>query len=293
MDVPVIAGIGEILFDVFNDSEELGGAPINFAYHVNRLGAQGYAISTIGNDERGKRVLAELELRKLSSECLTVIDEYQTGYVQAHVDEAGVATYDFPDDIAWDHLQLNQRALELAPEIDAVCFGSLVQRSKESRQTLMRFLELIPESAMKVFDINLRQNFYSPEVILQSLNHSDILKLNDDELPILMEMLAVKGDELTALKSIVDRFDLQLAALTRGGNGSLLVAPDDCNDHPGVRAGTIADTIGAGDAFTAATVISYLKKYDLKAINGKANSVAAWVCSQKGAMPMMPESFKI
>lgn len=293
MDIPVIAGIGEILFDVFNDSEELGGAPINFAYHVNRLGAQGYAISTIGDDPRGKKALAELKLRQLSTECITVSNEYQTGYVQAYLDEAGVATYEFPDDIAWDHLTLNSRAKELASQVDAVCFGSLVQRSEGSRKTLMDFLAMVPEKAVKVFDLNLRQNFYSLEVVLQSLNHSDILKLNDDELPVLMKMLEVQGDEQSALQQIVEKHDLRLAALTRGGNGSLLVSSNTVADHPGVKTEKIADTIGAGDAFTAATVIGLLKGYDLETVNEKANRVAAWVCSEKGAMPMMPESFKI
>lgn len=293
MGIPVIAGIGEILFDVIGDSEELGGAPVNFAYHVNVLGARGYAISTIGNDARGKKALAELELRELSTECITVIDNYQTGYVQAHLDSEGVASYEFPDDIAWDHLTLNSQALGLAEKLNAVCFGSLVQRSNASRVTLMEFLEKTPKKTLKVFDLNLRQNFYSKEVVLQSLQHADILKLNDDELPVLAKMLGIAGEDKTVLRAIVIGHGLQLAALTRGGNGSLLVTPLEVSDHPGIKAEKIEDTIGAGDAFTAATVISLLKGYDLATVNEKANRVAAWVCSAKGAMPVMPESFKL
>lgn len=293
MHIPVIAGVGEILFDVLDDSEELGGAPINFAYHVNMLGAKGYAVSTIGNDERGRKALAELQLRKLSTECITMVEGYQTGFVQARLDATGVATYEFPDDIAWDHLTLNAGALALAGKLDGVCFGSLVQRSESSRQELMRFLELTPAGALKVFDLNLRQNFYSREVILHSLEQADILKLNDDELPVLAEMLAITGDDRDTLTAIVAAHNLKLAALTRGGKGSLLVSPEGCSDHPGIKAGKIADTIGAGDAFTAATVISMLKGHDLDTINAHANRVAAWVCSQKGAMPLTSPDFTI
>jgi fructokinase len=293
MDVPVIAGIGEILFDVLHDSEELGGAPINFAYHVNSLGAKGYAVSTIGDDARGRKALAELQRRQLSTECITVTDRYPTGYVQAHLDEAGIATYDFPDDTAWDHLTVNEHAIQLAGHLACVCFGSLVQRSEVSRKELVRFLELTPSSTLKVFDLNLRQNFYSKEVVLQSLHYADVLKLNDDELPVLASMLSFTGDDRSILAAVVSEFNLKLVALTRGGKGSLLVTPKKYSDHPGIRAEKIADTIGAGDAFTAATVISFLKGYELDRINEKANRVAAWVCSQKGAMPVMPTSFRM
>ncbi len=293
MDVPVIAGIGEILFDVLHDSEELGGAPINFAYHVNSLGAKGYAISTIGDDVRGREVLNELRRRQLSTECITVIDRYPTGYVEAHLDAAGVATYDFPDDTAWDHLTVNDFAVQIAGRLACVCFGSLVQRSEISRKELVRFLELTPSTTLKVFDLNLRQDFYSKDVVLQSLRYADILKLNDDELPVLAAMLGLTGDDRSMLGAVVAEYNLKLAALTRGGKGSLLVSAGHYSDHPGIRAEKIADTIGAGDAFTAATVISFLKGYELDRINEKANRVAAWVCSQKGAMPEMPASFRI
>jgi fructokinase len=293
MDVPVIAGIGEILFDVLHDSEELGGAPINFAYHVNSLGAQGYAISTIGDDERGRKALSELRRRQLSTDCITVIDRYPTGYVEAHLDDAGVATYNFPDDIAWDHLTVNDNAVKIAGQLACVCFGSLVQRSEISRKELVRFLELTPASTLKVFDLNLRQDFYNRDVVLQSLRYADILKLNDDELPVLAEMLGLTGNDRSMLAAVVSKYKLRLAALTRGGKGSLLVSPEQYSDHPGIRAENIADTIGAGDAFTAATVISFLQGYDLDRINEKANRVAAWVCSQKGAMPVMPAGFRM
>lgn len=289
---PVIAGVGEILFDIVGDSEELGGAPINFAYHATRLGAEGYAISTIGDDERGRRALAELSRRNVPTSCITTIAGYATGYVLALLDEAGVASYQFPEDIAWDHLTINDTATELAPRLDAVCFGSLVQRGEHSRRELSRYLQMLPEKTLKVFDINLRQNFYSADVLMSSLGLADIIKLNDEELPVMAELSAIAGNETELLNQLVDRYDLTLAVLTRGDRGSLLVRQGEVSDHPGIRTERIGDTIGAGDAFTAATVISLLNDYSLADINEKANRVAAWVCSQKGAMPEMPSSFK-
>lgn len=293
MERPVIAGVGEILFDIVGDSEELGGAPINFAYHATMLGAEGYAVSTIGDDERGRRALAELGRRNLATSCITTIEGYATGYVLARVDEAGVASYEFPDDIAWDHLAVNDAAETLASRLDAVCFGSLVQRGHHSRRELRRYLQLLPANTLKVFDINLRQDFYSKEVLLDSLQRADIIKLNDDELPVLAEMAAISGSEKELLDLLVAQYGLTLAVLTRGERGSLLVRSGEVSDHPGIRTESIGDTIGAGDAFTAATVISLLNNYTLEDINEKANRVAAWVCSQKGAMPEMPSSFQI
>lgn len=291
MERPVIAGVGEILFDIVGDSEELGGAPVNFAYHAAMLGAEGYAISTVGDDERGRRAIAELSRRKVPTSCITTVEGYATGYVLARVDEAGIASYEFPDDIAWDHLAINDIARKLGQRLDAVCFGSLVQRGNHSRQALTGYLQGLPEKTLKVFDVNLRQNFYSAEVLLDSLKLADIVKLNDDELPVLAKMAGLSGSETGLLEQLVVQYDLTLAVLTRGDRGSLLVRSGEVSDHPGIRTEAIGDTIGAGDAFTAATVISLLNNYSLDTINEKANRVAAWVCSQVGAMPAMPSSF--
>lgn len=287
MNAPVIVGIGEILFDILEESEELGGAPANFAYHVNKLGAKGYAISTVGNDPRGEQALEQLRLRNLSTDCITVIDGVQTGYVRATLDSEGVASYTFPDDIAWDHLTLNERALSIAGQVAGVCFGSLAQRSPRSRQEIYRFLDLTPGDALKVFDLNLRQTFYTPDIILQSLGYADILKLNDEELPVLAALLGIKGSDREILTVLMQRFDLRLAALTRGGQGSLLVSPQGYSDHPGVKTAKVIDTIGAGDAFTAAIVIYLLNGDTLDILNDKANRVAALVCAEKGAMPVL------
>jgi fructokinase len=280
-----IAGIGEILFDIFGEAEELGGAPINFAYHASALGAKGVAVSSIGNDRRGRKVIDELKKRGLGVDCISIDDHHPTGYVEAGLDDHGIASYQFPDDVAWDHLQLNRRAMEIAPRLDAVCFGTLAQRSPVSRRSIRRFLSHTSTHALKIYDINLRQDFYTPDLIIDSLQLADIVKFNDAELPVLADILGICGEDETMLEAVVNRFGLKLAVLTRGGRGSLLVSPEQSSQHPGLPPPQIADTVGAGDSFTAVVTIGLLNGEDLQAINVRANRVAAYVCAQTGAMP--------
>ena len=289
MKGPVVVGLGEILFDIVGGSEKLGGAPANFAYHAGRLGAETFIVSTVGDDERGMRALQELQDRNLSTECITVLKGRETGYVRAEIDRDGIATYLFPDDIAWDHLVLNPRALQIAATLDGVCFGTLAQRSEVSRNAVYQFLDHVPRHAVKVYDINLRQNFYTRDIITRSLEYADLLKLNDEELPVVARLLDVTGGPLEVLQSLTANFNLKLAVLTRGGSGSLLVSGSEYSDHPGVEVQTIQDTIGAGDAFTASVLISLLAGEDLEAINSRANMIAAAVCAHRGAMPTFPD----
>lgn len=280
-----IAGIGEILFDIFGETEALGGAPINFAYHASALGAMGIAVSTVGNDRRGRRAVDELTKRGLEVDCISIDEHHPTGYVEASLDDQGIAAYEFPDDVAWDHLSLNKRALKIAPQLDAVCFGSLAQRSPVSRLAIRRFLAKTSTHALKIYDINLRQNFYTRNTITESLELADIVKFNEEELPVMAGMLGISGEDGTMLEAVVKRFGLRLTVLTRGGRGSLLVSPEASSQHPGVTPAQIVDTVGAGDSFTAVVTIGLLNGLDLKTINARANRVAAYVCSQTGAMP--------
>jgi fructokinase len=284
-----IAGIGEILFDIFGQSEKLGGAPINFAYHASAFGALGIAVSSVGNDRRGRKALDELKKKDGGVDCISIDEHHPTGYVVASLDEQGIASYEFPDDVAWDHLSLNRRALSIAPELDAVCFGSLAQRSAVSRQAILRFLAQTSDRALKIFDINLRQNFYSKHTIIEPLQIADVLKLNQEELPVLAAMLDISGGDDTILEAVVKGFGLQLAVLTRGSRGSLLVSQQDSAEHPGFTPTQIADTVGAGDSFTAMVAIGMLNGEDLQTISERANRVAAYVCSQTGAMPDIPK----
>ena len=292
MGILKIAGIGELLFDVLGDAEHLGGAPVNFACHSESLGAQGLVITSVGMDDRGARALNLLGQRGMGTQGISVLDDYPTGFVSASLDQNGIASYHFPDDVAWDHLKLTDHVRLTCSELHAVCFGSLGQRSPQSRQTILDFLNQLPPETLRVFDVNLRQNFYSREILVDSMKRCTILKLNDEELPVIAEMLELEGDDVTLLGRLVKRFALQLGILTRGGKGSLLVGADCESNHPGIP-GEIVDTIGAGDAFTAAVTLGFLLKKSLEEINEHANRVASWVCGQSGATPQLPEELKL
>jgi fructokinase len=286
-----IAGIGEILWDVLPEGEVIGGAPVNFAYHVTALGARGIPISTIGRDLRGEKALAELQKRGVDIAAISISDEFVTGYVTAMVDDEGKATYRFPPEVAWDHLLVNEYAVNLGSELDAVCFGSLAQRSEHSRRAIHGFLDTLRKETVKVFDINLRQNFYSRVVLTSSLKRTDILKLNEEELPLLARLLELKGSSDTWLAALIAMYRLKMAILSKGDSGSLLMTAENSSEHSGIVT-HVEDTIGAGDAFTAAATIGYLRGMALDDINEQANIIAAYVCSQQGGMPDMPESMK-
>ena len=184
-----IAGIGELLWDVLPATEELGGAPVNFAYHVNGLGATGIPISTIGADDRGEKALKKLKVKGVNTSAISVSRQYPTGFVDVMVDNKGIATYRFPDNVAWDYLNINSVASELQNDLDAVCFGSLAQRSVHSHEVIQSFLNGLKVETLKIYDVNLRQNFYSLKVVDESLSQADIVKLNDEELSLLAELL--------------------------------------------------------------------------------------------------------
>lgn len=287
----IIAGIGEILWDVLPESEVIGGAPVNFAYHVTALGAKGVPVSTIGRDLRGERALVELQMRGVDISAISILDEFATGYVTVFVDEEGKAIYDFPHDLAWDHLLINEYAENLQGQLDAVCFGTLAQRSPHSRRTIHAFLDNLRPETVKVFDINLRQDFYSAQVIEDSLQRTDVLKLNEEELPVLANLLALRGPTDQWLSVLVQQYGLAMAILSRGDKGSILQTSENCSKHLGIIT-HVEDTIGAGDAFTAAVTIGYLQGLALRDINEQANRVAAYVCSQRGGMPPMPDFFQ-
>jgi len=288
----IIAGIGELLWDVLQGTEVIGGAPVNFAYHVQALGAKGIPISTVGRDPRGEKGIDELEKRGLDTMAISVSEYFATGYVTATVDEEGKATYSFPDDVAWDHLHLNDYVEKVRNDLDAVCFGSLAQRSEHSRREIYSFLDNLNEKTVKIFDVNLRQNFYSLEILEASLKRADILKLNDEELPVLAKLFGVTGKNENWLSVLIKRYQLEMAILSRGSKGSLLLTPENSSEHPGFST-NIVDTIGAGDAFTAAAIIGYLLGYPLGEINEKANKLAAYVCSQQGGMAPVPDFLKM
>ncbi|MCJ2165712.1 MULTISPECIES: carbohydrate kinase [unclassified Pseudodesulfovibrio] len=281
-------GLGEILWDVLPDTRLLGGAPANFAYHINALGGVGVPVSRVGDDDLGREALSLLVDYGLNVDAVSLDRAHPTGTVNASIDADGVATYAFPDNVAWDFLTLDEAALTLAAKADAVCFGSLAQRSAVSRQAVHQFLHAAP-NALKVYDINLRQNFFTSEIITSSLDLADVLKINEDELATVTAMFSLPRNDRAALNALMKKHGLKLAVLTRGHRGSLLLSPDDMSDLPGHPV-EVKDTIGAGDSFTAALVLGLLLGWPLEAINRRAAAVAAHVCGQAGAMPTMPET---
>jgi fructokinase len=288
---PVVAGIGELLWDLLPQGKQLGGAPCNFAYHCSQAGCESFVVSAIGTDEPGKEILALFDELALDTGCVQLKSDFPTGTVTVSLDANGIPTYIIHENVAWDNIGWNSSLEGLAKRVDAVCFGSLAQRNPGSRQTILNFLKATRTDCLRVFDINLRQSFFSREIIYQSLELSNILKLNEDELPVVAGLLGISGTDEELLLQILKMFGLKLIALTKGANGSLLFTEKEHSfmEVPKVE---IADTVGAGDSFTAVLVAGLLQNQDLKKIHEKATQIAAYVCTQKGATPKIPESMR-
>jgi fructokinase len=287
---PVIVGIGEVLWDMLPAGKQLGGAPANFAFHAGQLGAEALIVSRVGDDEPGREILRRLDSLGVGRQHVGVDPRHPTGTVDVRVDAAGVPEYVIHAPVAWDFLESGPELLRLAARSDAVCLGTLAQRSPASRAAVSSFLGATPPQCLRVFDINLRQAFYSRDLLHELLGRSDVLKLNDGELAVVAQLFSLNSAEPTpAARELMARYPLRLVALTRGGHGSLLLTRDGrASDYPGVPVEKIADTVGAGDAFTAALVMGLLAGKGLDQINDRANRLAAFVCTQHGATPRHP-----
>ena len=277
----IIVGIGEILWDMLPSGKALGGAPANFAYHAGRLGEEGWAVSAVGDDALGREILELVASKGLHS--MIAVTDKPTGTVQVELDDRGVPAYSIMEDVAWDNIPFTPEMEELAKRADAVCFGSLVQRMN-SRPSVMSFIRAMRPDALKVFDINLRQHYYSCEVIVESLMLADILKINDEEIRIVAGMLGLSDDAVTACRELIGSFGLRLVILTKGPEGSEVITADKVIPQ-GVDDVEIVDTVGAGDSFTAAFTVAYLRGDTLAEAQRLASATASYVCSRKGAMP--------
>ena len=278
----VIVGIGEILWDMLPSGKALGGAPANFAYHAMRLGEEGWAVSAVGDDALGREILDIVASKKLKN--LIALSDKPTGTVEVELDARGVPTYNIMEDVAWDNIPFTPEMEELARKADAVCFGSLVQRMN-SRESVLGFVRAMRPGALKVFDINLRQHYYGREVLEESLKLADILKINDEEIRIVAELFGLGDDNVAACRELIARYGLKLVILTKGPEGSEVVTSDRVIPQAAGEAEVI-DTVGAGDAFTAAFVVAYLRGDSLEEAQRLASDTAAYVCSCKGAMPL-------
>lgn len=283
-----IVGLGELLWDVFPAGKVLGGAPANFVYHAGSLGCSAMAVSAIGNDAMGREVLTHLSGKGLRT-CLQVTS-FPTGTVQVTLDTTGVPTYVVTEQVAWDYITFTPELEQLAAATDAVCFGSLAQRNAVSRRTFTRFFEAMSPGSLKIFDINLRQHFYSQDVITASLCVADVLKMNDQELLELRRLYALGQDETEVCRQLLAKYQLKAVILTKGTRGSLVVTAAEHSflSTPVVH---VVDTVGAGDAFTAAFVTVFLEGASVREAHQQAVALSAYVCTQKGAMPPLQGFF--
>jgi fructokinase len=286
MPAPVVVGLGEILWDVFPEGKQLGGAPLNFSHHCAQLGAEAYPVSAVGPDADGAEIRQILAAKNLPDLHVQTDPAHPTGRVNVTLKD-GKPTYEILRDVAWDYIRFDENLRNLAARADAACFGSLAQRNSASREAIHAFLDAMRPDSLRIFDINLRQDFYSREIIESSLRRANILKLSDEELPVLAAMFDLPGDASAQLRRLRELFDLRLVAYTRGGSGSLLLTATESSDHLGLPT-EVLDTVGAGDSFTATLCTGLLQNLPLAEINIRANRVAAFVCSQVGATPTLP-----
>lgn len=286
---PVVVGIGELLWDVFPDVKKAGGAPINFVYHATQLGAEGYAVSAVGNDALGTEIVQELIQNHIDNHYISTVD-YPTGTVQVEL-KAGIPTYTIIEGVAWDHIPLRQSSIDLMKRADAVCFGTLAQRALESRETLGALLSYMPEHALRFFDINIRQHFYSKELIESLLEMANVFKINDEELALLRPMFGLGGSDEAVFRWFMEKYGLRYLVLTAGAEYSTIYSATESSTLPTPKV-EVVDTVGAGDSFSGAFVSSILLGKSLREAHEKAVKVAAYVCTQSGAWPAYPNDLR-
>lgn len=294
----LILGIGELLWDQMPEGESLGGAPANFTVMAGRLGNHGAILSRIGRDDLGREAMDRLQPMPVDTSSIEVDPRHATGRVTVEFKD-GQPHYTIHRPAAWDFLELSDEWVQLAERADAICFGSLAQRNEESRKTIQNLAAQTAEACIRVFDVNLRAPYYSGEVIQESLELATVLRTNDVELPQVLTLLGLaaggedgQGGLRLGSERLLEEFPaLDLVAVTRGGQGSLLVRRDEWHEHPGIPV-QLADTVGAGDAFTAAITHYLLRGADLATVNEAGNRWGAWMASRTGAMPALPDAVR-
>lgn len=287
----IVIGMGEALWDVLPEGKKIGGAPANFAYHVSQFGLESCAVSAVGDDALGQELMENVNSKGVKHLIETV--PYPTGTVQVEIDQAGIPQYDIKENVAWDNIPYTARLDSLAQRTKAVCFGSLAQRNVVSRNTINRFLDAMPQDPdnLVVFDVNLRQGFYNKEILCNSMTRCNILKINDEELVTVSRMFGYPGIDLQdKCWILLGKYNLKMLILTCGINGSYVFTPGNVSFQPTPKV-EVADTVGAGDSFTAAFIASILKGKSVAEAHALAVQTSAFVCTKKGAMPILPEEF--
>ena len=284
----VVVGMGEALWDVLPEGKKIGGAPANFAYHVSQFGLPSCVVSAVGNDTLGKEITENFTSKGLNQLIAEV--PYPTGTVQVEIDQAGVPQYEIKENVAWDNIPYTPLLESLAKQTKAVCFGSLAQRNVVSRDTINQFLDAMPKNndSLVVFDVNLRQGFYNKEILCNSMKRCNILKINDEELVTVSRMFGYPGIDLQdKCWILLGKYNLKMLILTCGINGSYVFTPGNVSFQPTPKV-DVADTVGAGDSFTAAFIASLLKGKSVSEAHSLAVQTSAFVCTKKGAMPILP-----
>lgn len=287
----IVVGMGEALWDVLPEGKKIGGAPANFAYHVSQFGLPSCVVSAIGDDALGKEIIENFTSKGLDQLIAEV--PYPTGTVQVEIDQTGIPLYDIKGNVAWDNIPYTEHLDALAKRTKAVCFGSLAQRNVVSRETINHFLDTMPkdDDSLIVFDVNLRQGFYNKEILCKSMQNCNILKINDEELITVSRMFGYPGIDLQdKCWILLGKYNLKMLILTCGINGSYVFTPGNVSFQPTPKVG-VADTVGAGDSFTAAFIASILKGKSVTEAHSIAVKTSAYVCTQKGAMPILPPEY--
>jgi len=281
----LMIGLGEVLWDILPSGKVLGGAPANFAYMISVLGDEGVVASRIGNDHLGHEARTTMEELGLDTSYVQSDSEHDTGTAVVAVDATGQPTFTIKQPVSWDFLQWTPEWKELSGRADVVCFGSLAQRSTQSAATIESFLQHVPKTALRICDANLRQPFYGKDVLHRSFQQADIVKLNEQELLQVSNLMKLgDGSEEELAKRLLFEYELKLVCITRGARGSLLISKEKTVEHNGFRV-KVADAVGAGDAFTACLAHHYIRGISLEEISETANRFASWVATQKGATP--------
>ena len=290
MNTKYVVGLSEALLDVLPEGKKLGGAPANFAFHAGQFGLNSIAVSALGEDKLADETIGQLEEKKLQY-CMPRVP-YPTGTVQVTLDDEGIPTYDIKENVAWDNIPFNDELKAIAENTRAVCWGSLAQRNVVSRESIYKFLDSTPKDCMKIFDINLRQNFYTKEIICESMKRCNVLKINDEELVLIGRMFGYPGLDIeNKCWLILGKYNLDMLVLTCGVNGIYVFTPCSMSFQPTPKV-EVADTVGAGDSFTGTFCASILAGMTVTDAHKRAVHVSAYVCTQNGAMPILPEEVK-
>jgi fructokinase len=289
----IVVGMGEALWDVLPEGKKIGGAPANFAYHVSQFGLPSCVVSAVADDALGNEIIENLNTKGLNHLIERV--PYPTGTVQVEIDQAGIPQYEIKENVAWDNIPYTARLEQLAERTKAICFGSLAQRNIVSRNTINRFLDAMPQTPDRliVFDVNLRQGFYNKDILCNSMKRCNILKINDEELITVSRMFGYPGIDLQdKCWILLGKYNLKMLILTCGINGSYVFTPGNVSFQPTPEV-EVADTVGAGDSFTAAFISGILKGKTVAEAHASAVRTSAYVCTQKGAMPVLPEEYRL